>query len=124
MKVLIIDDDVITRHVLSKFLGERSFVPQTAEHGLAALHILRQDRDIVKLLLDISMPEMDAYDMMSTIQGDPHLCSMPYEIHIISNTDKESILSEMAARSIDIRNVRNILKKPVDLEMMAFALSV
>ncbi len=67
---------------------------------------------------------MNAYEMMIAMQGDAQLSAAPYDIHIISDTDKASILAEMAARNINMRSVRNILKKPIDMEMMAFALSV
>lgn len=121
---MIIDDDPVTRQVLSKFLADRSFIPHTAANGKEALHLLREQSDIARILLDISMPEMNAYEMMIAIQADAQLSAMPYDIHIISDTDKESILAEMAARSISMSCVRNILKKPVDMEMMAFALSI
>ena len=114
----------MTRQVLAKFLGDRSFTPYIAENGKAGLQLLKDNSNITKILLDISMPEMDAYAMMATIQADEQICTMPYEIHIISDTDKAAILAEMTAKRIDMRNVRNILKKPVDLEMMAFALSI
>jgi CheY-like chemotaxis protein len=124
LKVLIIDDDPVTRQVLSKFLAERSFIPQTAANGKEALQLLKAQKDIARILLDISMPEMNAYEMMIAIQADEQLSAMPYEIHIISDTDKESILAEMHARNINMSCVRNILKKPVDMEIMAFALSI
>lgn len=124
MKVLIIDDDPVTRHVLSKFLAERSFIPHTAANGKEALQLLREQNDIARILLDISMPEMNAYEMMTAMQADAQLSAIPYDIHIISDTNKELILAEMAARNISMSRVRNILKKPIDMEMMAFALSI
>lgn len=124
MKVLIIDDDALTRHVIDKFLKDRDFVTYHAENGLRALDVLRLENDITKLLLDANMPEMNAFEMLKAIQEDDLLSTIEYDIHIISNWEKEYILEQMMAHEVDMKYVRNILRKPIDMYMMVTALSI
>lgn len=124
MKVLIIDDDALTRQLLSNHLGQHQFVPYVAENGFAALEVLRANNDITKLLLDANMPGMNAFEMMRSIQEDNALCQIDYEIHIISSWDKEYILEKMTENGIAMKHVRNIMRKPIDMQTMTFALSI
>ncbi|HJU64235.1 MAG TPA: LytTR family DNA-binding domain-containing protein [Gemmatimonadaceae bacterium] len=63
MRVLIVDDEPAARRRLSLMLGELDVeVAGEAENGLHALELVRERRPDV-LLLDISMPEVDGFDV-------------------------------------------------------------
>ena len=61
--VLIVDDDTITRDLLSTNLHEAGYRVEAAEDGVQALDLLhRQPFDAV--LLDLIMPNMDGFQVL------------------------------------------------------------
>jgi CheY-like chemotaxis protein len=79
--VLIVDDDVDIREVLSETLVDRGFDVETAGNGLEALEILRPPnvRPSV-ILLDLMMPIMDGYGFLEQRRLDPALVAIPVAI--------------------------------------------
>lgn len=66
-RVLIADDDAATRWALSTVLRNEGFEPLEAEHGNAALQILR-DEWVDVLLLDLVMPGMNGLDVLRAVR--------------------------------------------------------
>ena len=124
MKVLIIDDDPLILSVYSRSLSQKNFTPLTAGNGKIGLDILIKDQEISKVLLDVYMPEMDAYGFMKAIQSDIVLSQRYFEIYIVTSGEKEEILKRFNDDKIDMKYIRNILKKPVDLQLLTAALQL
>ena len=67
-RILIVDDDRITRHVLSKVLESGGYAVATAVDGVEALEVLRAKRfDLV--LLDVWMPRMSGLDVLTELRA-------------------------------------------------------
>lgn len=67
--VLIIDDESEVRQLLEHLLDRDAFEPETVEGGEEALEYLdnaSENPDVV--LLDISMPDMDGFEVLQQIQ--------------------------------------------------------
>ena len=63
-KVLVVDDEMLNRVVLSTNLQESGYIVETAEDGQQALEMLSaQPFDVV--LLDLIMPRMDGYQVLA-----------------------------------------------------------
>ncbi|MEG2651868.1 MAG: response regulator, partial [Eubacterium sp.] len=68
--VLIVDDRRVNRLVLSGILKE-DYTILEAENGKIALDILHQQKErIAAILLDITMPVMNGYEVMTAMSGD------------------------------------------------------
>lgn len=68
--LLLVDDDEAKRLVLTRRLEQAGFMVAVAEHGRAALDMLRVERfDLV--LLDMYMPVMDGLATLDAIKSDP-----------------------------------------------------
>ena len=70
MNVLIVDDVEINRNILEDILTNAGFATVTAENGVQAIELLRQDYlayDVV--LLDLMMPEMDGFAVMAEMKS-------------------------------------------------------
>jgi CheY-like chemotaxis protein len=74
--VLVVDDNVANRELLSRRLLGQGHTVATAENGRQALEMLqRQPFDLV--LLDIMMPEVDGYQVLEQLKADARLCHIP-----------------------------------------------
>lgn len=68
-KILIVDDVETNRFVLRNIISEMGHQPLLAENGLQALKIM--ERIIPNLiLLDVSMPQMDGYELCNILKED------------------------------------------------------
>jgi len=76
--VLVVDDSLSMRHVLSVAVKKAGWIPVPARDGLEALDIIqRGTRPPDLVLLDIEMPRMDGFEFLSTIRGQQGLTDLP-----------------------------------------------
>jgi diguanylate cyclase (GGDEF)-like protein len=68
--VLIVDDERINRTALAELLQHECRV-MVAKDGPSALQRVAQDGPISLILLDVSMPGMDGYEVLSRLRADP-----------------------------------------------------
>jgi chemosensory pili system protein ChpA (sensor histidine kinase/response regulator) len=76
--ILVVDDSLSMRHVLSQAVKKAGWNPLQARDGLDALEIMHhsnQRPDLV--LLDVEMPRMDGYEFLSTMRAQPHYADLP-----------------------------------------------
>ena len=74
--ILIVDDEPLNVDLLEQELDLLGHDTIAAADGLAALaHLARQPVDLV--LLDIMMPQLDGYEVLRRIKGDPDLRHVP-----------------------------------------------
>jgi hypothetical protein len=116
-KALLVDDDARNIFALSSVLERRGMQVLTATTGHEAISILKADRGISIVLMDIMMPEMDGYETIQAIRKDPSMRRMP----IIALTakamkgDRERCLEAGAS---------DYLAKPVNTEQLLSALRI
>jgi len=114
-KVLVVDDDVRNIFALSSLLERRGMTVLTAGTGREAVAILESTPALAIVLMDIMMPEMDGYETMQVIRGNPQFRRLP----IIALTakamkgDRERCLEAGAS---------DYLAKPVNTEQLLSAL--
>jgi two-component system, cell cycle response regulator len=113
--ILVVDDDLLNRIVLSTNLQEAGYLVQMAEDGRQALEMLSaQPFDVV--LLDLLMPEMDGYQVLEQMKANNTLRNIP--VIIVSSLDEmESIL-----RCIEM-GATDYLPKPFDAALLHARLS-
>jgi CheY-like chemotaxis protein len=113
--VLLVDDDARNIFALSSVLERRGMKVLTATNGNDAIAIIRSDRDIAIVLMDIMMPGIDGYETMQAVRSDPAFRRLP----IIALTakamkgDREKCLEAGAS---------DYLAKPVNTEQLLTAL--
>ena len=86
--VLVVDDDPVTRLMLTGSLEQQGHDVRAAEDGSKALALMRTESfDVV--LLDVLMPQMDGYGVLEHLKGDPDLRHIPV-VMVTSVDDVES----------------------------------
>ncbi len=89
-RILVVDDEMLNRVLLSTNLQESGYSVETAEDGQQALEMLSaQPFDVV--LLDLIMPRVDGYQVLAQMKSDGVLRHIP--VIVISSMDEiESVV--------------------------------
>jgi PAS domain S-box-containing protein len=74
--VLVIDDDTAQRDLLTRFLEREGFGVRTAADGKAGLELARECKPRA-ILLDVMMPSMDGWSVLSALKADGELAKIP-----------------------------------------------
>ncbi len=75
-RVLVIDDDLATLHIMSHFLSLKGFDVRTAASGVDGLTLAQELRPDV-ITLDVMMPGMDGWAVLRALKLAPRLCEIP-----------------------------------------------
>jgi signal transduction histidine kinase/CheY-like chemotaxis protein len=82
-RILIVDDDEVSRYVLRQYLSGTSFAISEASSGAEGLKKAREERPQV-IFLDLTMPEMDGSVVLESLTTSPETRDIP----VIINTNK------------------------------------
>ena len=114
LKILIVDDSELNRELLAGMLEDEYEIYQV-ENGKKAIDILEENREQFKLvLLDINMPVMDGYEVLSIMKRRKWLDKLPV-IVISAEISGESVkkVYELGASDYFVRpfNVAIVLRR-------------
>jgi CheY-like chemotaxis protein len=76
-KVLVVDDDIRNIFALNSVLERHKMDVISATNGQDAINLLEQTDDLALVLMDVMMPEMDGYETMRRIRGNPKFRLLP-----------------------------------------------
>jgi CheY-like chemotaxis protein len=74
--VLVIDDDATARDLISDYLRQAGFTPVTAAGGREGLKRAKELHPRA-ITLDVMMPDIDGWTVLSALRGDPELADIP-----------------------------------------------
>jgi|SRR5215471_5781591 len=73
---LVVDDSMLVRYTICRFLQERGFGVETAANGIEALEVLR--RILPDLIVtDMQMPLMSGSQLITVLKSKPETCGVP-----------------------------------------------
>ncbi len=98
MKILIVDDELVSRKTLQKLL-ENVGECRAAESGEEALKMISDDIPAL-ILLDIIMPGIDGYEVCSSLKADPATREIPV-IFLSANANIEDITRGFELGAVD-----------------------
>ncbi len=76
---LVVDDSMLIRHTVCRFLEERGFAVESATNPVEALEILtRLDPHVI--ITDMQMPRMSGSEFITALKADPHTAAIPIVI--------------------------------------------
>lgn len=76
-EVLVADDSISIRKVLSHFLNQAGYTVQVAHDGLEAWNKLNSSRRFDLLITDLEMPKMHGYELITKVRNSPELRDLP-----------------------------------------------
>ena len=74
--VLLIDDDVTIHELVRRFLHKEGFRTVCAQSGPEGLELARKLRPSI-IVLDVMMPTMDGWSVLTRLKGDPEVADIP-----------------------------------------------
>ena len=111
--VLVIDDDPVQRDLIQRFLGKEGFCVRTAVGGEAGLRLARQLRPVA-ITLDVMMPDMDGWSVLSALKADADLRDIPVVmLTMVDDPERGFTLgaADYATKPVDCARLSQILKK-------------
>lgn len=91
---LVVDDSMLIRYTVSRFLGERGFTVECATNGIEALEVLaRIIPDII--VTDMQMPKMSGSEFITSLKSKPETAEIP--IIIVTSRSGDTTASEKRA---------------------------
>jgi CheY-like chemotaxis protein len=82
---LVVDDSMLIRHSVCRFLEERGFAVESATNGLEALEILKTVLPDL-IVTDIVMPKMDGAELINALKASPATAQIPIVVIAGRNT--------------------------------------
>jgi CheY-like chemotaxis protein len=110
--ILVIDDDTIVLEILKNHLTHLGYSVATAANGKEGFRLAKKLRPDA-ILLDVLMPEMDGWELLSGLKNHPILCDIP----VIMTSIEEGKTTGNALGAMDY------LTKPINAEQLATVLS-
>lgn len=95
MDVMVIDDDADARNGLCRLLEKAGIPARAAASGMKAIDDMRRVQPAA-VLLDLSMPHMDGFDVLDAMQDDPKLAKIP--VLVITGIDLSATAIERLRR--------------------------
>ncbi len=105
--ILVIDDDPAQQDLMQRFLSREGYRVMAALGGREGVTLAKQHTPEI-ILLDIRMPQMDGWEVLSLLKSDPELEKIP--VVIVTIEDDQALGSALGA--VDY------LLKPVDYDRL------
>jgi PAS domain S-box-containing protein len=111
--VLIIDDDPAAQDLLTRYLAKEGFEIVTAADGQSGLRLAKEIRPVA-ITLDVMMPGMDGWAVLTRLKADPELADIPViMVTIVQDKNMGYALgaSDYLTKPIERDRLTNVLKK-------------
>ena len=114
-KILIVDDSATYRSLIKNMLSE--YITLTACDGVEAMRIINEHEDIDLVLLDLNMPEMDGFEVLSTLKSN----NRSEKLRIILLTDCNEPENEIKGLKM---GAVDYIRKPINLDSLQARIGV
>jgi Amt family ammonium transporter len=111
--LLAIDDDPAVHEILSRFLIKEGFSLLSAFNGRDGIAMAREHHPVA-ITLDVMMPEMDGWQVLSELKAEPETAGIP--VIMLSITAEDALGSSLGAtdfltKPIDRSRLRSVLRQ-------------
>ena len=120
--VLVIDDDDIVQDLVTKQLLREGYNVISAYNGTEGLKAVREAKPDV-ILLDIMMPEVDGWMVLSELKDDAQFQHIPIIVHSMINEKRRGFslgASDYLSKPVDLKVLSTVIKRYVKEDATAF----
>jgi len=119
--VLVIDDDAAARGLIKAYLVKAGYLVTVAPSGEEGLEMARSLRPDI-ITLDVVMPRVDGWKVLSTLKSDPDLAGIP--VIVLSMVENQSMAyslgaAEYLAKPVNRDRLISVLEKYQPTEALA-----
>ena len=93
---LVVDDSMLIRHTVCRFLEARGFAVDSATNGAEALEKLGNGLPAV-IITDLEMPRMSGLELIAALKARPETAGIPVVVLAGRRTDSEPALDTRAS---------------------------
>ena len=93
---LVVDDSMLIRHTVCRFLEARGFAVESATNGAEALEKLGEMRPAV-IITDLEMPKMSGLDLIAALKARPETAAIPVVVLAGRRSDSNPLLDTRAS---------------------------
>jgi len=111
--ILVVDDDLTVRDILTRVLiaeGMRCITATNGRDGLSKAHTYRPD----VIILDVMMPKVDGWSVISSLKANPQLAEIPVIMQSVRDDRDLGFMlgaSEYLVKPVERKTLLQILKK-------------
>lgn len=117
MRILVADDEPVSRHLLVALLAKWEHEAVVCEEGISALRILQGENSPGLAILDWLMPGLDGVEICRRVRSQPSNQS-PYLILLTAREEKKGVITGLDAGANDY------VRKPFDAEELRARVNV
>jgi DNA-binding response OmpR family regulator len=116
-RVLVADDDPVTRHLISSEVQRAGFEIVTAGDGREAYRILQKDADLKAAIFDMMMPHLNGLDIIRFMGTEKRLMRIPVMM-VTSERDLKLMAQSLSAGAL------LFLHKPFTVDQLQATVSI
>jgi CheY-like chemotaxis protein len=99
---LVVDDSMLIRHTVCRFLEDRGYTVETATNGVEALEVLETIHPCL-IVTDLQMPKMTGVELIAALRSRPSSASIPIVVLTGSRTQSSrEAFPHVVCKDIDI----------------------
>ena len=102
MLALVVDDSMLIRHTVCRFLEDRGFRVESATNGLEALEMLNAIHPDI-IVTDLQMPKMDGLELIQALQAKPQTSEIP--VVVLAGKNQPERPANFAARYMIYKDI-------------------
>lgn len=87
--IIVVEDEAEVRNFVSRVLELEGYGVLQAENGEKGLELVQENRGVDLVLLDLKMPGIDGWTLLSKIKSDPELAAIPVIVFTASAGSSE-----------------------------------
>lgn len=99
---LVVDDSMLIRHTVCRFLEDKGFRVESATNGMEAMEMLIGIRPDI-IVTDLQMPKMGGHELIRALQARPQTSDIP--VVILSGKNHLEAAAEPAARYVIYKDI-------------------
>ncbi|HNX95078.1 MAG TPA: response regulator [Holophaga sp.] len=99
--ILSVDDSGVMRKIIGRSVDVLGYGFLEASNGVQALEVVDKHRSEISLIiLDVNMPEMDGFEVLTRLKGSPQWASIPVMM-LTTESERDKIVRAVQAGAVN-----------------------